>query len=238
MRWSLILAVLALGGNSQTQENEAEKLYRGFEKKLLAAKVYKVCFDIVIVDEEKTPKETLKGDLTVAANNQLRLSIEQGTENDRKYSGILVCDGKQMGMKFTWVGTTEIVTETKKAPEQATAFVTGCLACAYLYTAVHYVQRLPENGVPEKVQLSDFKFGAKEKIGDRTAQIVEFAVAEPGVKNIQISAKLWFDTKTEVPLKGTLEFKNEDRVGFRITELYTDWQWDPKVNDDVFQLPK
>src|SRR3989442_9528088 len=60
MRWLFAAAALSLALPVLAQDNEAEKLYRGFEKKVREAKVYQTTFDI---KTEVREQMTLKGDL-------------------------------------------------------------------------------------------------------------------------------------------------------------------------------
>jgi outer membrane lipoprotein-sorting protein len=228
MRWTLALAVLALAVPAQAQENEAEKLYRAFEKKLLAAKAFKFSFDI----EGDTGRNiTLKGDFTLAAGNKLK-AVFEGKEGDKAMSGTVVSDGQTTGMKIIADGKPQ--SNTEATVDKLTEYIAGNFAIGGLLFAVERDPKLPDSA-PDKLKLSGFKLGGKEKVGDRDAQVVEFSFEW---KDSKASAKLWLDSKTQVPLKRMVEVKEGDKVRLRATEMYTNWQWEPKLKDGEFTLPK
>src|SRR5207249_9088518 len=71
------------------QDNDAEKLFRGMEKKLLAAKAFEVKFDYQL------EKRKAKGELLVTQENKVRLKVVGALEN-RKAAFELVADGKRL----------------------------------------------------------------------------------------------------------------------------------------------
>jgi hypothetical protein len=211
------------------QDNEAEKLYRSFEKKLAAAKTFKVAFDL----EVNALQLKYKGDVTVSVGNKLTASAA-GTQDNKPDSWALVSDGAKIGLKHNKEGR-EGRLELAATPQQLSAYFTGHLLKGGVLLALQdmKLKRLAENS-PDKIGLTGFKIVGKEKIGDREAQVVEYTAQ---AKEGKLACRLWFESKTNMPLKRTVEL-SEGREQFRIVELYTNWQLDPKLKDDEFALPK
>ena len=87
----------------------------------------------------------------------------------------------------------------------------------------------------KKFPIRDFKMGGKEKVGAVEAQIIEYAVNYDG-QDGKAQCKLWLDTKTLLPLKRH-STSLEGRQGY-ITEVYTEFVIDSKVDGKLFELPK
>ncbi|HYV37425.1 MAG TPA: hypothetical protein VE988_17090 [Gemmataceae bacterium] len=231
-----VLSLLTTSGSVKAQPNDAEKLFLGFEKKLADAKTYKVGFDIEMTDRGETMK--LKGNLLLTTGNQMRLSFsgsQSGPGKDaEQVSGTLVSDGRQVGMSFGPDG--KAISKTEAAADQLTAQIKGFMTKAGLFIGVENANRAKADKGPEKLQLTGFKMGGKEKVGNAETQIIEYTLAMPGDKET-ITCKLWLDTKTNLPAKRTLEGNKGGQIA-RVVEMYNDWQIDPKLKGDEFTLPK
>jgi outer membrane lipoprotein-sorting protein len=232
MRWFMTLALMALAAPAFAQENEAEKLYRAFEKKLLAAKAYRFSFDL---DANGPNKFKFRGELLVAAGNKLKVSFV-GTDNDqlnKPISGSAASDGKQYRTEFIKDGQPQ--SKSNAAPEQLTEYLTSYLAMLDSVTAIGYAGRSRPEQAPGKVKPGGFKLGAKERFGDREIQAVEYTVVVPDRNgDQQYTVQLWLDPKSQVPLKRVAEYQG----AIVVTEHYSNWQWEPKLAADEFTLPK
>lgn len=230
MRWLSSIFLLALPTAAMAQENDAEKLYRSFEKKLAAAKAFKVAFDIDV----NALKLNYKGELTLAVGNKLKAS-GGGTQDKRPDSWTIVSDGAKIGLKHNRAGREEPV-ELAATPENLTNYFTGHLLKSGVLMAMQdmNLKRLAENS-PDKIRLTGFEIVDKEKIGDRETQVVEY-IAQAG-KERKLVCRLWFDSMTNMQLKRTVEF-SEGSKRFRIVELYTNWQLAPELKGGEFALPK
>src|SRR2546430_3379897 len=94
MRYVLfILLFLPLLPAALAQENDAEKLYRGMEKKLLAAKAFEVTFDYQV------EKGKAKGELLVTRENKVRMKIVGHFEEKPKARFELVSDGNRVSSR-------------------------------------------------------------------------------------------------------------------------------------------
>src|SRR2546430_2637094 len=126
MRWILATALVAWLAPVQAQPNEAEKLYRGFEKKLADAKaVYKVAFEFDMTGKDQQFR--IKGDLFIADGNQMHLTFAGsqtgGGMPARPMIATIVSNGKQLGFKFNEGGMEE--TKSENAPAHLTAYLKG-----------------------------------------------------------------------------------------------------------------
>jgi len=88
---------------------------------------------------------------------------------------------------------------------------------------------------PTKVFLvKGFKLGAKEKVGDREAQIVHYQIEDKRDGDVT-EASIWIDTQTQLPLKRVLAGKTTDGR-FTMTETYV-FTVDSKLEDKLFEIP-
>jgi hypothetical protein len=99
------IAILAIGSLAAAflspalaQDNDAEKLFRGMEKKLLAAKAFEMTFDYQVA------KRKAKGELLVTQENKVRLKVVGHFQEKPKAAFERVYDGKLLktkGAKFS-----------------------------------------------------------------------------------------------------------------------------------------
>src|ERR1700678_3512610 len=120
MRWLLTFALLVLAAwPAAAQENEAEKLFRAMEKKLLAAKTLQIRFDSSVTIPPQTG--SLKGTLMLGEGDKFRLEFG-GEPFGVEGKTTVVSDGTTMSIKDT--GEKE---KTNKAPKALGANVRGSL---------------------------------------------------------------------------------------------------------------
>jgi outer membrane lipoprotein-sorting protein len=85
----------------------------------------------------------------------------------------------------------------------------------------------------------DFKAGAAEKVGGRDAKVVSYRLGEKGLVDMGLVDKhlppvtLWIDAKTLLPLKRVIVIQKEN---LHITEFYTEFKLDPKLDAKAFEL--
>jgi outer membrane lipoprotein-sorting protein len=82
------------------------------------------------------------------------------------------------------------------------------------------------------MSVSDFKAVAPEKIDGRDTKVIQYRFGEPG-DNSEEPITLWIDAKTMLPLKRVISLKFEN---LHITEYYTDFKLDPKLDANAFDL--
>jgi outer membrane lipoprotein-sorting protein len=233
MRWILALLIAAFALPVRAQDNDGEKLHRDFEKKLTAAKAYKVAFQ---VDAQiQASKFTFKGNL-LAAGNKLRLVVE-GKDQGNPLMMTFISDGKRLATIDVVKGQTSA--RDKPVPEHLGATVT-----AYVVRIAVFINFVKDAGAltgtpepPDKIKLTAFKLAGKEKLDSRETQVVECGVQFQG-ESSKAACKIWFDAQTHMPLKRTIEFKDQDKVFFSVVEVYNSWELEPKLKADDFMLPK
>jgi hypothetical protein len=81
--------------------------------------------------------------------------------------------------------------------------------------------------------IKNFKFGAKEMVDQRNAQVVEYEIDLKGKK---AKASVWIDTKTQLPLKRVLMLE-EMGQNVTITETYSTFIVDGKLDPKLFEIP-
>src|SRR5207247_2149211 len=99
-------------------------------------------------------------------------------------------------------------------------------------TALEAIEQ--DKGTPVK----NLKLGAKEMVGKREAQVVQYRLEDKDSKDSAV-VSLWIDTKTHLPLKrlivGEKTGKNDD---IRITETYSVFTVDSKLDGKLFEIPQ
>ena len=245
MRWFMTLMAVVLVSTIHAAENEAEKVFREAEKNLQAAKTVLVRFDV------KATTGKLQGTLVLAEQDKMRVD----------------CKGSAGPLSFqapARIGNgTTIITVSRADTEKASVEKTadspkglGSSLRGMLLRSGILMEFIPITGgkTPAETgttfKLSNFKFGANEKVGDIDARVIEYTVAIEGKsvvvwmgaleKTISLkgmekaSAKLWVDSKTNLPMK--LEVRSElDGAPVEFVETFV---IDGKVDAKLFEGPK
>ena len=261
MRCSLTLALLTLlAWPAAAQENEAEKLFRELEQKVRAAKTLQVRFDAIMTGPEVKPMDDkkkaevkkwhVKGSVILGEGDKYRAEYEGnlfGQDNKRT----LVSDGGfWTGFGHTQrPGEAQIGFSGGETPDRTPKAIG-----AYLRPA------LPRDGfvlcfitdrrsqlMPDHFIIADFNLAGEEKIGERNTQVIQYTVKakakDPsfGTPNVNLTTmklpmKMWLDTKTKLPVK--LVMTAGDSQWNTITETYSEFTIDAKVDAKLFELPK
>jgi hypothetical protein len=236
MRWLVTLVLLTSAALSAAgQENQAEKLYRGMEKTLRTAKTLRVSFDLVFTPGPSAGAENkplnVKGVLLLGEGDMLRLEFAVGA-----VKLLTVSDGTNLARSAPDPARAPSVQKTPKglgsSYRSATALVGLGLAAEILGGARDFFGRPPEH-----FTASDFKLGAKERVGKVETQIIEYSVTEKSDDQPRKGrVKVWLDMQTKLPLKLSLT-TNAVTVS-AITELYREFTLNPTLEEKVFALPK
>jgi outer membrane lipoprotein-sorting protein len=226
---SVVLPALAQEGN------EAEKLFRTFEKKLAAAKAVRIALEGTAAGIEDVPGVLkYKGTMVLAEGNKARFEMEVEMEG-KKQNSKLVSDGaKMIGEMFE--GKRPPKDTPKKFYEEMIGFFKhGGPVAGHVFSS-------SSEGVRSVAtfKASAFKLGKKEKLGKRDAQVIEYKLtlenAPKEVAKLALSEKLWLDVGTNLPLKRVLTGKLNKE--FTYTENYSEFTLNPKVDAKLFALPK
>jgi len=81
--------------------------------------------------------------------------------------------------------------------------------------------------------VTNFKLGSKEMVGDKTAQVVTYQLDFQGTS---ANMSVWIDAKTHLPLKRVVA-ADQDGQMHRITETYSTFVIDPKLDPKLFEIP-
>jgi outer membrane lipoprotein-sorting protein len=91
----------------------------------------------------------------------------------------------------------------------------------------------------DQVVPKEIKLRKMEKVGDKNAQVLEYAMEYKGKGPAPaIACKIWFDPETNLPLKRTLEIRVKGDVFIRGVETFSRWEINPEVKESQFTLPK
>jgi len=212
------------------QKNAPQKLFEAMEQKLAKAKTQKVDFEI----EVEAVK--IKGSALLADGNRMKLTLE-GKEDQK----ITIANNGQTG--FMQIGSSKprILNGFKNQVEmfathlrRASIFFVGMQSKGGDFSLNPVYASLEQS---PHLELSGFKMAGKEKVGSREANVIEYSVA-PSKYTKGATCKVWLDTETNMPLKRILEVLGDGKIALRATEIYTRWELDPKISDELFALPK
>lgn len=238
---SLATACLSL---AHAQDNEAEKLFRNMEKKLLAAKALEITFEYQIGKQKKA-----RGELLVTQDNQLRLKVVGHFEEKPKAGFELISDGKQIKCKeakfYVFSNGMPAIEEggqtDKPTPKQfhtplCYTLTRGCVWYSIYvmpYLMVGSGETKPDRE-ESRMRVYDFKLMGTEKIGEKDTKVIRHRVGD-GSERFDPEVTVWIDAKTSLPLRRSFMMPSQ---GVRVVEYYADIKLDPKVDAKVFELGK
>jgi len=218
-----VLAAIVLALLPQ-EKNEAEQLFKKMEEKIVKAKTIRV----VMTGEMDAMKMTLSGEMLLGEDSRARADLE-GKAGDHALKAGIISDGKRIRLESS---------DKPKARELDVPGTLGglartCLARGgFLGTLDSFdSEKSVKASADDLFAASAFKLGAKEKIGERDAQPVEYQLDKKGHRPTE--ATVWIDTETCLPLKRTLK-----KGPMTLTEAYSVVQIDEKIDPAKFELPK
>jgi outer membrane lipoprotein-sorting protein len=197
-------------------------------EKLTKAKTYTFEFAFEIV-EDKEKEFDHRGSVAVAPNNRIKLTMK-GVTRAQPISAVIVCDGK------TLVEHLEMAAGAYPMASDGTT--TAAFGVWFVRMGVfECLDNVLDRGKPRdfgKIMLSDFKTVGKEVVAGRGTTIIQLKIEAPYYPK-DATCKLWLDNETNVPLKRVVE---GDGGKLRHMETYANWNFDPKLPDDTFTIPK
>jgi len=229
MRRFLALAsltvTLAVAAPLRAQQNDAEKLFRAMEEKIMTAKSLRVA--AMAVQKFGDEAVNYKGHGLMMQGNKARFELEfeiYGTTIKKRR----VSNGSQMIVDEPGAGP-----DARPTPVNMNKILSGALASCGIVMATELACSsgdLARFELDKNVPVSNFKMGVKEKVGNAEAQVIEYIVKFGGERDAPV--KLWIDTKTNLPLKRVMEYQGS------WTETYSELVLDAKVDSKEFDLPK
>src|SRR5262249_3703481 len=149
--------------------NEAEKLFRTFEKKLAEAKAVRLALEGTATGIEDVPGVIkYKGTMVIAEGNKARFDMEVEMKGKKQKSRIVSDGTKMLGQLFEGDGPPR--NTPKKFFEETIAFFKhGGPVAGHVFSS-------EAEGVRSVAtfKASAFKLGTKEKIGKRQTQVIEY----------------------------------------------------------------
>jgi hypothetical protein len=229
MRWILTVTVLMVAMPVYAGDNEGEKLFRQMEKKIKAAKTLQIEFELVMTILGM--QNTFKGDVTLGEGDKLHLNAA-GAIAGMDIKVTVIGDGTKI------YATEKNKQETKieNSPKGLGVYFRNILPRGGVFAGIDDASKgkdLPD--VDDKFKISDFKLGAKEKVGTAETRLVEYTLLVKGKD--KAAGKVWINTKTLLPAK--LEVKMDmGGIAIELSESYSQYTIDGKVDPKLFQAPK
>jgi RNA polymerase sigma factor (sigma-70 family) len=230
------IALLADEGKrvDAAQVSSAEEHYRAMEKKIRGAKSLQVALDGEV--DSQDIKGTIKATIYATQGNKSRVELELDI-GGKGVKQLLLTDGKARYTKEGDKGTLD--PDAKKAAEEG-KLVPGMIARIGLTGAMMMASGVKQGEGEKEFDLDkdapviNFKLAAKEMVGDSPAQVVTYQLDYNG-RSAQMS--VWIDTKTQLPSKRVVAVDQDGQM-FRITETYSTFAIDPKLEPKLFEIPK
>lgn len=218
-----LLAVAAIALLLPQEKNEAEELFKKMEEKIAKAKSVRMTFEVSLDPEGAK----LTGELLLDEGNRARWHME-GKKDGVFDSGTLTSDGTRALMLAGGVKNRPFdVPESMGRLMRLSLARSGFLG---LVDASHREEKAKADPATAFIA-SGFKLGAKEKVGDRESQAIDYTLSVKG--NPDASMTVWVDRETNLPLKRTFRSGSRKR-----DETYTAFTLDPKIDPAKFELPK
>jgi WD40 repeat protein len=224
------------------KQNEAEKIFRAMEKKVLQARALKAAVSLEVKAIKGREADSKLGGKTVKYKGTLRLMREEGNKMWLTIHGDWgdFVDGGPMTLsvigegRFLTVQWGRKKVKTYTAPEQFHHLVTTLVL--HQGVATHAMLLGYGNGPPTfrpvwpKVDGWDFKLARAEKVGGREAQVIRYQCgyaggdsADPKDPKKGTPITVWIDKNTLLPLKHVIAVE-----GHLFTEFYH-FTLDPKA---------
>ncbi len=238
------LLAAALLPAALAQDNGAAKLFRDMEKKIRGAKAVEVVFTYQLEGK------TTKGSLLLTNDNKALLQVSGpfsfGIKRNASFD--LVSDGKKLKLKgaklarapngqagFEVGGQSE--GETPKAFHAWRAAEVSRVGMGPMVVGLPYTlgAETDPDGEEARMKVYDFKAGAGEKVGERQAKVVHYRGGKGGNDDPKVT--VWIDAETGLPLKRVFLAHPESQK-IRITESYSEFRLNPKIDAKAFELPK
>jgi hypothetical protein len=233
-----LVLLLALPG---AEPNEAEKLFRQMEDKMMKAK------SVECVGETKEEQDA---DGTIVIRLRPYTLCSEGNKGrieltikltDKTHKIIHIADGTKTATTFD--GKSEDPKLIPKFfPKVLRAHITrGSPSLNSILLGDDPIEQPKEFKLDEEFKVSDFKLGKKEMVGKQEAQVVEFKTVSKQMPDTPIKVMVWLDTKTQLPLKRVAVYTLTDgnrKATYTTTETYTKLELDGKIDPKQFELPK
>jgi outer membrane lipoprotein-sorting protein len=217
--------------SSTSAQDDAEKLFQTTEKKIAGAKAQRIAFEAATGD----PQEpfTLKGTLTLATGNRMRLIVE-GRQGEKTSKVTWVSDGRTVSLVRELAGETSRTSDP--TPDKLHEALTAAVARASITSALNIIPD-PEGANATRRKLFAFKSSGRERVGERDTHVIEYQI-ETQPEGTTMTCKVWLNARDSLPVKRVLEVRRDGQTLFRAAETYGAWELDPPLPEGTFTLPK
>jgi outer membrane lipoprotein-sorting protein len=229
MRFVTFVAMLFVAVPAYGQENDAEKLFRAMEKKIRSAKTVLVTVDGQINDKGKNG--TIKVDFRSSEGEKCQMVMEMDLSG-KAMKMKLVSDGKQLYLSFDDKGGIQEALDDKIVEQAVGMLARGGIVAVFPGSPKRDPKQPFE--LDKAAPAKDFKLGAKEKIGKKDTQVVEYDLTLLGAS---LKASVWIDTATQLPVKREVVGQEKGKE-VRLSESYSTFTVDAKIDEKAFELPK
>ena len=235
MRCLLTFALLAtVAWPAAAQENQAEKLFRDLEKKVKAANAVQINVVIEIRAIKGNKDKVSKANGFLLWTKDIKVQMKIRGEN---VGMEMVSNGKQLTLASDEGMLSDEAPKPMPAPKYLHDLLSTLCSRAGVTAGSVMVRFAPGPQFdlvllklgefdPEMLKwgVSDFKAGAAAKVGERDAKAISYVWGGQRIT-------LWLDSKTLLPLKRVYTLEN-----MHITEIYTEFNLDPKIDAKAFEL--
>jgi outer membrane lipoprotein-sorting protein len=224
---------LALAVAPAAPPTDAERLLGEMDAKITAAKALRIEFEIRRTDKGDEPP--LKGSVALGTGNRLRFEMTGWM------TASVVSDGKQL--------VSVVVNPAERKTQPMPAWFGDTLR-AWLGRGGTYVATgralefaaapdVSQPGTEEGPRVANAKLMPDEKVGGVTARVIDYELAWDRLPTETNTARVrvWIDPATKLPLKRTMTFATGAK-GDSFTAVHTKFEIDPKLDDNLFRLPR
>ena len=212
------------------QENEAEKLYRAMEKKIVTAKTLKAVFDLEGVNPGEIQKG--RGSAFFGSANRVRFEFALGKQGAKADTMLLMSDGRQISIRKAADGAE--MTGPLKTPawlnEELPLVLARFGGFGVVASFPHLAAQDQKSEIDKAFSATGFKLLPKEKIGSHEAHTIEYTINLDlvGKQRDTGKVKLWIDVTTMLPLERRVALGIKDgKEKHSLTEVYTDFVLNP-----------
>ena len=235
-------ALSFVGTGPAAGDDPAKQQFAEMERTIIAAKSIDATFEIqVSLREAPGPgtKMDLDGSLVLASGNRVREEIRERTAG-RPLFKLLVSDGQ----KWWWHdkgSPPHLVNKPLAANFTTDSLATFARVGVFLPTLP--LPPVPAANVRERFPVASFKLGAKEKVGEREAQRLDFDLFikgqnRPDGSPMPFKVSLWIDPNTHLPVKRKITQTEAGAPSVIVTETYRKFGIDKAPNPKTFDLPE
>jgi outer membrane lipoprotein-sorting protein len=237
MRWITLTAVLFVAAPACGQENEAEKLFRGMERKVLAAKSLEVVFEGSAASPDF--KVAMKGKALLGQGGLYRIDID-GEFGGKSEQGLMLCDGKTIYNKASGDSRAKTWPAQAGDADRLRGYLgrVGIWMSVSIFVDEMSTEQPKDFDLDKALPVTDFKLGVKEKVGTKDAQVIECSFTFKTKVGKQVGKMAaWIDTQTQLPLKRSIEIK-DGKESRTLVETYATFNAEAKVDGKTFEVPK